>query len=187
MHYSTILTAGIAALGFSTSSLGLNIPVESSLEARAEPHANVTPFPFDEAHASALENAFEAIASIPDDVLDSGEDALKAWINTHEAVPEVSTRSASLEADLEPRQSLFHILACAGAIIKAIAENAFPISKLRRLRELIKALGGARKVAKLLLKAKSFHEILIIGGPELEHIAEILLGISDVAQACFSF
>lgn len=183
MHYSTILSFGVAALGFSSSSLGLNIPADSSLEARVDSHANVTPFPFDEAHAAVLEDAFNAIASIPPDVLDSGEDALKAWITTHEAVPKVSARSASLE----PRQSFFHILQCAGAIIKAVAENYFPIAKLRRLKELVQVLGGARNVAKLLLRAKTFHQILIIGGPELLEIAEILLGITNVVNSCFSF
>lgn len=77
MHYSIILFFDVAALGFSSSSLDLNIPIDSSLEARVDSHANVTPFPFDEAHVVVLEDAFNAIASIPPNVLDSDEDALK--------------------------------------------------------------------------------------------------------------
>ncbi|KAL8635479.1 MAG: hypothetical protein Q9226_009353, partial [Calogaya cf. arnoldii] len=80
----------------------------------------------------------------------------------------------------------FQIGKCALAIVGAIAENAFPIAKLRRLRALIKELGGARKVAKMLLKAKSIKEMIAIGGPELADIAEILLGVQKVVAECLS-
>ena len=186
MHFSTVMTAAFTALSFSTTALGLTVPTTSqSIQSRADSKTSPIPFPFDEAHSDVIEHAFSAITSIPDSVLDDGPEALKAWITAHEAKPKLTVRVPTLA--LEPRQSLFHILQCAGAIIKAIAENAFPISKLRRLKELIEILGGARKVAKLLLKAKTFHQILVIGGPELEEIAEILLGITDVVNDCFSF
>lgn len=183
MHYTAILSLGLAALHFSSTTLGLSIPNVNSVQARAEDHANVIPFPFDEAQFGPIEQAFDAITSIPDSVLDEGEEALNAWFTTHGAVPSLSVR----ESVLEERQSLFQIAQCAAAIIKAIAENALPISKLRRIKELIKLLGGARKVAKLLLKAKTFKQVIIIGGPELQEIAEILLGLTDVVNDCFSF
>ncbi|KAL8891439.1 MAG: hypothetical protein Q9192_005743, partial [Flavoplaca navasiana] len=53
--------------------------------------------------------------------------------------------------------------------------------KIRRIRDLIKFLGGARAVAKMLLKAKTFKQLIIIGGPELQELAEILLGVQAVA------
>lgn len=39
----------------------------------------------------------------------------------------------------------------------------------------------------MLLKAKSIKEFIIIGGPELADIAEILLGVQKVVTECFSF
>lgn len=39
----------------------------------------------------------------------------------------------------------------------------------------------------MLLKAKSFKEFLIIGGPELAEIGEMLLGLQGVVSACFSW
>lgn len=183
MHYATILSIGVTALSLSTTTLGLSIPETASLQIRAEDNNNVTPFPFDEADSAVLEKAFDAITSIPDSVLDDGEEALKEWIKSHPSSPQLTVRDDALE----PRQTLFQILKCAGAIVQAIAENAFPISKLRRLKELIRVLGGARQVAKLLLKAKTFKQVLIIGGPELQQIAEILLGVTNVVNSCFSF
>jgi hypothetical protein len=72
-------------------------------------------------------------------------------------------------------------------IAKAIIENGLPFAKIARLRDLIKILGGGKEVAKMLLKAKSFKELLIIGGPELAEIGEMLLGLQGVVTACFSW
>ena len=72
-------------------------------------------------------------------------------------------------------------------IVKAIAENGFPIAKLRRFKDLITLLGGAKAVAKMLLKAKSIKEFITIGGPELVEMGELLLGLRGVVDACFSW
>ncbi|KAG6995766.1 hypothetical protein G7Y79_00042g078710 [Physcia stellaris] len=191
MHYSTIFTAFVATLQLSSTGLALSIPQTNTLEVRAEDNTTaITPFPFDEANADIIEHAFDAITDIPDSVLDAGEDALKQWLGTHNSTTLQLTARAPTTLNptpLEPRQSLLHILKCAGAILKAVAENAFPLSKLRRLKELIKFLGGARKVAKMLLRAKTFRQLLVIGGPELVELAEILLGVGGVVHSCFSF
>ena len=183
MHYTAVLSFALAGLHFSSTALGLSIPNFNSVPARAEDHANIIPFPFDEDQSAPLEQAFDAITSIPDSVLDEGDDALTAWLTTHGAAPKLSARGPLIEQ----RQSIFQMAQCAAAILKAVAENALPVSKLRRIKELIKLLGGASKVAKLLLKARTFKQIIAIGGPELQEIAEILLGLTDVVNDCFSF
>ena len=53
--------------------------------------------------------------------------------------------------------------------------------------ELIKALGNAKDVAKMLLKARSWKELIAIGGAPAARLAEELLGIRPVVDACFGF
>ncbi|KAL8734377.1 MAG: hypothetical protein Q9166_001575 [cf. Caloplaca sp. 2 TL-2023] len=183
MHYSTVLSAALAVFSFTPSILTHAIPNPVALAPapRAET-SEAIPFPFDEEHAAYLEDAFDTIANIPDEVLDDGPEAVKQWVLAHDSNPQLTVRSTLVE-----RQGWVQVAQCAYAIGKAILENAFPISKLRRIKELIGFLGGAKEVAKMLLKAKSIKQMIIIGGPELQELAEIFLGISDVVQACFSF
>ncbi|KAI4190968.1 MAG: hypothetical protein L6R41_000418 [Letrouitia leprolyta] len=187
MHYTTFLPVVLTTFTITPSILTHAIPKPvaltpapiNGLAIRAD--AQPVPFPFDEADAGYLEDAFESIASIPNSVLDAGPEAVKQWALAHN--PSAQSKSR----DLVERQGWIQVAKCAYAIGKAILENALPISKLRRIKELIELLGGAKKVAKMLLKAKSIKEMLIIGGPELEELAEIFLGITDVVNDCFSF
>ncbi|KAI4209340.1 MAG: hypothetical protein LQ351_007732 [Letrouitia transgressa] len=182
MLFSTLFTTAVAALQLTPVVTAHAIPKAEAVAAPAETK-ELIPFPFDEAHASYIEDAFDTIASIPDPVFDEGEEAVKQWVLNHSANPNLNTRNTSLA----PRQGWLQVAKCAYAIGKAIVENAIPLSKLRRIKELIGLLGGAKKVAKMLLKAKGIKEFIIIGGPELAELAEILLGIQDIVSDCFSF
>lgn len=166
---------GVVAL-LSSTALGL------TLDTRADKSVGLG-MPFEEADAPALGDALDIIEKMPDSALESNE-AVTAWVNSQQVASQVAVRDADA---LESRQSLPQIIACAAAIIQAIADNAIPLAKLRRLRSLIKALGGARKTAKLLLKAKTIKQMIRIGGPKLEEIAYILLGVQDVVANCFNF
>ena len=183
MHYSTFLSMGVAVLHFSSTALSLSIPKEHSLQTRAD--ESVVPFPFDEADFSELEATFNLIEKIPDSALAEGQAAVSDWLTSQLGSSTVAVRDTS--AALESRQSALQIANCAGSILKAIIEFALPISKLSKVRKLIKALGGARKVAKMLLKAKSWKQIYQIGGAKLEELAKILLGADEIIQNCFMF
>lgn len=89
--------------------------------------------------------------------------------------------------DVIEKRSWIEVAKCALAILQAIAENEFPIAKLRRIKAIVKFLGGAKKTAKLLLKAKSLKQLLVIGGPELAELGEILFNFRGIVGACFSF
>lgn len=183
MHYSTFLSMGVAVLQFSSTALSLSIPKEHSLQTRAD--ESVVPFPFDEADFSELEATFDLIEKIPDSAIAGGQAAVSDWLTSQLGSSGVAVRDTS--AALESRQSAIQIANCAGSILKAIIEFAFPISKITKIRKLIKALGGARKVAKMLLKAKSWKQIYQIGGAKLEELAKILLGADEIIQNCFMF
>ncbi|KAL8968313.1 MAG: hypothetical protein Q9183_002522, partial [Haloplaca sp. 2 TL-2023] len=129
MHFSTLFSTGLVALQLSSAVSGFAVPKTSALETRAEPNGDTVPFPFDESDPSAIEAALKTIEDIPDSVLDDGDAAVKAWVTNHEAKPTLAVRDLALQ----PRQDWATIIACAGSIIAAIAENAFPLAKLRRL------------------------------------------------------
>lgn len=209
MLYSTIISLTVAALQFSQNSLAYAIPEAAPIdliERGVVPadHSKVIPFPFDDDDAPTLEHAFGLIHNIPDHVFDAGEGAVKDWIQHHgghpshhknqvreaaaaaEANAEADTSASASVSEIEAR-SWLAVAKCALAIGQAIIENEIPIAKLRRLKELIKLLGGAKKVAKLLLKAKSLRQLLVIGGPELAELGEILLGYQAIVGACFSW
>lgn len=167
-----------------------------------EPPSNrslIKPFPFDESSADNLASVFDAIESIPDDLFDEGDDAVKNWLKAHGfTLPTPQKRSPTItSADsgseianpvtLAARQTWWVISNCIIQIGILIAENGIPLARLRRIKELIGLLGGARQVAKMLLKAKSMKELYAIGGPYLQDIAEELLGFGVVAKACFSW
>lgn len=183
MLYSIFLSAAVAALQLGQTAMGSAIPSPFGLAVREGPDTSeIVPFPFDEYDdETPITKSFDAIVNIPDETLDAGEDAVKEWISGH-----FDLQTRDLELELEERQLWLSILKCAAAIAKPIAEGAFPLSKLRRIKDLIKFLGGARKTARMLLKAKSFKELLIIGGPELVELGEIFLNVSSIAAACFS-
>ncbi|KAL8657481.1 MAG: hypothetical protein Q9226_001875 [Calogaya cf. arnoldii] len=145
--------------------------------------SRVIPFPFPESQAPVLEDALSKIESIPDTVLDEGKYAAAEWLKSAENDTNVVTTRALIEG----RQSWIAIVKCALEITKAVVENGFPLAKLRRFKELISLLGGAKAVAKMLLKAKTLKEFLIIGGAELAEIGQMLLGLRGVVNACFDW
>lgn len=191
MQFSTLIPTAIAVFTLTSTVLSTVIPAPASLPLTTRGEHGIVPFPFDESDSAEIENALAPFESVPDALIQSGDSkAIKDWIQTHQPpFPHLTVRndgSTPPALPHKPRQIAITIFNCAFAILRAIAENVFPEAKVARVAELVKALGGARKVAKMLLRAKTFSDLITIGGPELVELAEIFLGISDIAQACFS-
>lgn len=212
--YSTLLSAAVVALRLSQTTLAFAIPNSVDLMTRSEHQDDdkIVPFPYDEDDAPEIENSFALIESIPDEIIDQGGQAVSDWIKNYrkggggnkprafnslesrkaepeaepEANPEPQPESTAVAVAIEKR-SWIDVARCALAILQAIAENEIPIAKLRRIKELVKLLGGAKETAKLLLKAKSLKQLLIIGGPELAELGEIFFNYRSIIGACFSF
>lgn len=98
-----------------------------------------------------------------------------------------TTTTGAISDIIIEKRSWIEVAKCALAILQAIAENEFPIAKLRRIKAIVKFFGGAKETAKLLLKAKSLKQLLVIGGPELAELGEILFNFRGIVGACFSF
>lgn len=208
MLYSTLLSAAVVALQFSQNTLAFAIPdsVDLMIRSKDRDDDKIIPFPYDEDDAPEIVDVFGLIEDIPDETFDQGDQAVKDWIKVHRkgvnsnkprSVDSLETREAEPEAQPEStavseiftieKRSWIAVAKCALAILQAIAENEFPIAKLRRIKAIVKLLGGAKKTAKLLLKAKSLRQLLVIGGPELAELGEILFNFRGIVGACFSF
>lgn len=208
MLYSTLLSAAVVALQFSQTTLAFAIPdsVDLMIRSKDRDDDKIIPFPYDEDDAPEIVGVFSLIEDIPDETFDQGDQAVKDWIKNHRkgvnsnkprSVDSLETREAEPEAQPEStavaevfaveKRSWVDVAKCALAILQAIAENEFPIAKLRRIKAIVKLLGGAKKTAKLLLKAKSLRQLLVIGGPELAELGEILFNFRGIVGACFSF
>lgn len=208
MLYSTLLSAAIVALQFSQTTLAFAIPDSVDLMIRSKDldDDKIIPFPYDEDDAPEIIDVFGLIEDIPDETFDHGDQAVKDWIKNHRtgvnskkprSVDSLESREAEPEAQPEStavseiftieKRSWIDVAKCALAILQAIAENEFPIAKLRRIKAIVKLLGGAKKTAKMLLKAKSLKQLLVIGGPELAELGEILFNFRSIVGACFSF
>ena len=160
-------------------------PVDTASIQTINTDPNTILFPFDDNFESRAEltGAFALIEAIPDALLDAGDDAaVHTWIEEHSA-----EYLPSAPSSLQERQLWIQIAKCVFEIGKMLAENAFPVAKLRRLKDLVKGLGGAYQVAKKLIKAKKFGDLKYFGGSELVELGQILLGGKDVIGACFSF
>lgn len=195
----TIVTAlTIAALQLIEPTAGYAVPDQAGIARRESPSDTPAPVPFpfddDDSNEQVLEKTFEAVASIPYGVLDDGEEATNTWLIEHGyRHPGPSPRSLSDAPPLTPvtgiinvkRQGWASIIKCAFEIGKVILESSIPLAKLRRIKELIELLGGARQVGKMLLKARSWDDLKNVGGPLLYELGDLLFGFSDVAQACF--
>ena len=177
MLFSTLLLVPTLLI-----SLGSCNPIDTST---ALSTIDTTPFPFEDtfSNTAQLTSAFALIEAIPDEVLDDGDEAVHNWIEQHgaEYLPGIP------KGDLQERQLWIQIAECVFEIGKTLAENAFPVAKLRRLKDLVKGFGGAYQVAKKLIKAKKFSDLKYLGGSELVELGQILLGVKDVIGACFSF
>lgn len=200
MHYQLILPVAFAVQLLGTTSamaiasgspdLDFSSPA-SGLQARAEDAAldHIAPFPFpdDDDSAAQLEKAFDAIVNVPDSVLKAGAGPTKDWFK--DQFPEAfRDEHDKRDPELAPRVSVAAVAACVFQLVKFIAENGpLPELKILRIKRLVNLLGGTTAAVKALLKARTYRELIIIGGPNLEALAKELLGYGGVATACFAW
>lgn len=137
--------------------------------------------------AVELEEALLFIELIPDYALES-EAAFNNW----------------LETEVEPflsGQSRVNVGACSWAITKAVVANAFVFTKITKLRQIIRAAGGAgavaRKASDAYNKARqqgkshaaairaASDAVAVHGGPEAQALLLELFSIDAVINNCF--
>ncbi|KAK0746919.1 hypothetical protein B0T18DRAFT_412781 [Schizothecium vesticola] len=127
---------------------------------------------------------FETAESVPDEVLEAGDDAADSWLVTYgfrNSGVVIEARSAPSPSLLARAQAgIIDVIKCAAAIIS----TAIPAAKLLKIKKYVKALGGARKAAEKLLKAKNRSEALRIGGEALRDLFDVISGLDDIRENC---
>ncbi|KAJ4149972.1 hypothetical protein LMH87_010744 [Akanthomyces muscarius] len=141
---------------------------------------------FTEDFAPALAYTFNAIASIPDDVLAAGEEAANEWFVENNYRSPGAELAADTDADfaLEARD-FWKVTKCVGSVMWAIGSTAIPVAKIARIKKYIEALGGVKKAVQLMLGATTKAEKLKAGGQALVSLSAELLGIAGVKANCF--
>lgn len=95
--------------------------------------------------AKDLEEVFAAIETLPEDVLNEGDEAVVDYLQDNVSDGIVVKEEGDVVA--------FGVVGCASAIGLAIISNVFPISKITKLKSVIKTAGGATTFAKTLVKS----------------------------------
>jgi hypothetical protein len=184
MLFSIVLPWLAAAMLLLHSSLATAIPTPGELLRRDNgTYENVAPFPFDTAHTPYLASAFDVILSIPDSVIAQGDAAVKQWIKDHTPTQPPPTRD--LHPDLEPRVGWWGVANCVATIFKVLTKDEFEVVRILRIRQLINDLGGTWAVAKMLLSAKKWADLIKLAGQELVDLANILVSSHDIMSGCF--
>lgn len=150
------------------------------------------------ANLATVEWAFAAIDSIPNNVLEAGDEATHKWVTEHgygkvaKALIDLAKKEDNdpePEPTPKPNESLvrrgwWEVTKCAGAIAAFVGSNLVSASKLLKVKKLLDDLGGIRKSAELIVKASNNEERLRIGGTALVALAGEILGTSLVANNC---
>lgn len=175
-------------------------PAKRELEATAadlaDPKANFDFSPIE----SALNIAFSEIEQIPDDVLESGDEATATWLKAN-GFTESKRDYVNVKVPLSERSDLVpfeergvqlargidwaKVAKCAATVTSAIATNVIPAAKLLKIKRLIKDLGGVKSAVQLLIGATTTAEKLKAGGEALVELSKAFLGITAVEAACF--
>ncbi len=150
-------------------------------------------FDFTKEFGPALEYTFNAIYSIPDEVLAEGGEAANKWfVDNDYRAADASLASDNDDATLTERdlealdaRGFWDVTKCVGSVLWAIGSTAIPIAKITRIKKYIEALGGVKKAVELMLGATSKAEKLKAGGQALVSLSAELLGISAVKANCF--
>jgi hypothetical protein len=137
-----------------------------------------------EVDEEALVEAFTEIQRIPDSVISQGDQAARQYLQARLGALETSRASIS---------------SCALAILRAIAENIIPI---RKVRALIRAVGGVRKLARIIRIAYEISRdrgasraeavraaaraVIAEAGGEFTDVVFLLVGVDTIIQGCFS-
>jgi hypothetical protein len=167
-----------------TSPLGpAELARRGQMLARNNPGHELT-FEDDDDHQvlTELEKTFSVLEEIPDEILEAGDEATDKWMIEH------NHRQAHDKSDLSGRdlvdRGAYEIARCAAAIAAFIASNSIAAAKLLRIKKYIRALGGVRTAAELLLKATTAAERLQYGGEALALLAGEFFGTSLITNNC---
>ncbi|WP_025026065.1 hypothetical protein [Caldalkalibacillus mannanilyticus] len=141
-----------------------------------------------------LEDIFKAIENIPDDLIEAEDTkAITEWINNN--------TTDALEVSDEGVIVTFGVVGCASAVGVAILTNVIPIAKLAKVKDALKAAGGATTFVRALLTnydlyrsagyakktaiQRAINKAASEAGPEIRRALLDFFNVGSVYSACF--
>ena len=142
---------------------------------------------FTQKDADSLIPVFEAIESIPDNLLESGDSTeINKYFQNYGVELNVYNNNIGEESSdisiITPRANYWR---CGLAIGQLLLSVAIPATQIAKIKKYIAALGGAWNAAKLLVGATSVSKKLQGTLSALAGILMSLTGISDIKDYCF--
>lgn len=175
MKAAQALTASICAVALSVTAINAAnaTPVKHSDTISFASSVSVDSIVFsdfneDEA-AQAMHQLLSYFSSIPDDVLERGDNALTEWQKQN---PVPSTRAS--------------VLGCIGAVLWLVGSNVIGVAKILKIKKLIDKLGGVAEAVKIMWGASFKWEKMQAAGGALAELGTELLGIAGVKEQCFN-
>ncbi|MGL5824576.1 MAG: hypothetical protein ACRCYU_07035 [Nocardioides sp.] len=96
----------------------------------------------------------------------------------------VEHRASSFTYGIVADPSFWAVAKCVAAITWVLGSSLFAVTKIAKVRGAIRALGGIRETAKLLLSATSWREKIAALGTAGAGAAAYFLGISTIVDNC---
>lgn len=152
----------------------IEIPAIAAPLTPSEPSSSYSPSDYSLGMSEhQIEAGLEVIYSIPDEVLERGEEATAVWVQQN-----LTNNTIALFGVTE--------VGCIASITWAIGSALIPIAKIKKIKALVKELGGVRAaVAKLREQNFSWPSIQQTGGA-LRDLGSEILGVAGVAEYCFN-
>ena len=118
-----------------------------------------------------LATVLELVESIPDSVIEEGEDAVARYVQ--------EWQSQSVQAE-----GIIDVAKCAGAILVALGTSSIAASKILKLKEFVKEAGGVKEAAKDILAVASGEKKLSELGATLATLGAEVLSIPAIKAGC---
>lgn len=176
--------AVVTATAVATGSL-IGMAQASAVPAQPAPEAvQVADDPAIEQAQQKLESALAVVEGIPDEVIEAGDDAVAEYLEQHGA-----------PARGIVTYGFWDVAKCVAAITVAIGGAAVPVAKVLKIKALIKAVGGVKKlgpkVVEVVKKVKNgqqlgpaVKEVFSSFGATVVGLAAEVLGIDAIISNC---
>lgn len=124
---------------------------------------------FGDERADGLYKLLNYLVSIPDEVLEQGEEALAQWMSEHPL-----------------RVPCASVVGCTGALLWFLGSNMVGYAKVLKIKQYVAALGGVTKAVRIMWGASfEMEKIQALGGAVVGLAAEIS-GVRKVRDECFN-
>ena len=168
-------------------------PAVATMPPMDDGHYPPTTQQVEEAAVAQLEAALEVVASVPESVIEQGDEAVRVYLAAR--LPQATAiQSPALATSVGGFwDKAWQVSKCLSAITLLIAGVGIPISMVLKIKKLAKAVGGVRVLARQIVDVarrrgpmtRRIKEVFGAFGTGVVGLATTVLGIDAVQEECF--